>query len=95
MDDSHLDSHPVTADGAQFILMIKEAAPGNQDQWAVRPGEQHNCGANLAYADGHVAPHRWRWSRKVGGSNVPVYAKDQADFRFLKDHLPKPRNRAT
>ena len=87
-------SHP-TADGAQFILMIKEAAPGNQDQWAVRPGEQHNRGANLAYADGHAALRRWRWSRKVNASDYsvgasPVNAEDRADFQFLKDHLPKP-----
>jgi len=83
-----IDSHPGTADGAQFILMIKEAF--GQDQWASLPGEQHNRGANLAFADGHAELKRWRWSRKVDSDPSPVNVEDRADFQYLKDRLPKP-----
>ncbi len=88
-----IDPNPVGADGAQFIVMLQAA--GFADQWAERPGEQHSRGANLAFADGHAEPHRWRWSRKInpsdpGAGATPVVDADIADFKFIKDHLPKP-----
>ncbi|MCI0541621.1 MAG: prepilin-type N-terminal cleavage/methylation domain-containing protein [Verrucomicrobiales bacterium] len=84
-----LDSHPATAGGTIFILRLLEA--GGDDQWATRPGEQHSRGANLAFADGHVDRWRWRWSRKVTGPAAsPVNDLDRADFKLIKDHLPKP-----
>jgi prepilin-type N-terminal cleavage/methylation domain-containing protein/prepilin-type processing-associated H-X9-DG protein len=86
-----IDSHPQTSDGAAFVIKIQEA--GGQDGWAVRPGEQHNLGANLAFADGHVLHRRWRWSRKIsfeGDASPPANPADQADFQFFKDHLPGP-----
>jgi prepilin-type processing-associated H-X9-DG protein len=85
-----IDSHPETGDGAEFLIQVKEA--GGMDAWAARPGEQHNLGANAAFADGHVTHWRWRWSRKhlKGASRTPVNAADRADFQLVKDHWPYP-----
>src|SRR5512138_442455 len=30
-------------------------------EWMPQPSDRHNRGANLSFADGHVAPHKWRW----------------------------------
>jgi prepilin-type N-terminal cleavage/methylation domain-containing protein/prepilin-type processing-associated H-X9-DG protein len=87
-----IDSHPAKADGTAFILLLKEAGE-TEDQWATRPGEQHNRGAKVAFADGHVDHWRWRWSRKLvnsDGPSRPVNDLDRADFNLVKDHLPKP-----
>jgi len=82
-----IDSHPATADSNDFMMAFKET-PAGMDSWATLPGEQHRRSANLAFADGHVGPKRWAWSRKAPASgNPPVNAKDQADFQFMKDHL--------
>jgi prepilin-type N-terminal cleavage/methylation domain-containing protein/prepilin-type processing-associated H-X9-DG protein len=83
-----IDSHP-TGDGASFVMRIQETS--GQDGWATLPGEQHNLGANLAFADGHADRQRWLWSRKNSAGNpTPVNAADRADFQFLTDHLPRP-----
>lgn len=85
-----IDSRPETGDSAAFVMKIQEAA--GQDGWATRPGEQHNLGANVAFAGGRAAHQRWRWSREIepGDASLPVNTADQADFQFLKDHLPSP-----
>ncbi len=88
-----IDSHPETGDAAGFVIKIGEAS-NSGDEWAGRPGEQHNLGANLGYADGHAAYQRWRWSRIPTsggwGSSLPLKGADQADFQFLEDHTPRP-----
>jgi prepilin-type N-terminal cleavage/methylation domain-containing protein/prepilin-type processing-associated H-X9-DG protein len=84
-----IDSHPKTGDGASFVMRIQETS--GQDGWATIPGEQHNLGANLAFADGHADRRRWLWSRKNSdGIPTPANALDRADFQFLTDHLPRP-----
>jgi prepilin-type N-terminal cleavage/methylation domain-containing protein/prepilin-type processing-associated H-X9-DG protein len=72
-----IDSHAATADGAQFIVMLKAA--GFEDQWATRPGEQHSRGANLAFGDGRVDRWRWRWSRKLIPSDPGADAAPLSD----------------
>jgi len=86
-----IDAHPITCDSAEFSHMFKEAI--GQDAWGTLPGEQHNRGANLAFADGHVAPKRWRWSRKnVNLAEVTPIANadDRQDFDYIKSVFPKP-----
>lgn len=84
-----IDSHPETGDSADYVMKIEEAA--GEDGWASRPGEQHNLGGNLAFADGHVAHRRWQWRRKAFPiGERPAPGADQADFDFLRDHLPMP-----
>ncbi|MEW6160092.1 MAG: prepilin-type N-terminal cleavage/methylation domain-containing protein [Verrucomicrobiota bacterium] len=86
-----IDAHPATGDSAEFSHMFKEAI--GQDAWGTLPGEHHNRGANLAFADGHVMPWRWRWSRKNAGMEVSssiVNADDRQDFERIKSVFPKP-----
>jgi prepilin-type processing-associated H-X9-DG protein len=88
-----IDSHPVTASVPAFIIRVQESS--GPDEWAQRPGEQHNRGANAAFADGHVKRWTWRWSRKPSPNgdfpgHSPVNADDRADFQLIKNHWPRP-----
>jgi prepilin-type N-terminal cleavage/methylation domain-containing protein/prepilin-type processing-associated H-X9-DG protein len=92
-----IDSHPTTGDSADFSQLYR-AATGQDDAWNCLPGQQHNRGANLAFADGHVEHWRWRWDRSGGiylvgngGSLYPLAnADDRYDFQRIEDHSPKP-----
>jgi prepilin-type N-terminal cleavage/methylation domain-containing protein/prepilin-type processing-associated H-X9-DG protein len=90
-----IDSHPATGYSADFS-QIYRVATGLPDEWSSLPGEQHNRGANLAFADGHVEHWRWRWDRSGYGGSPPgnwalVNADDRYDFQRVEDHSPKPR----
>ena len=82
-----IDSH--STDGAADFSQFYREATGQDDAWNCLPGQQHNRGANLAFADGHVEHWRWRWGRS-GGIYVLVNADDRYDFQRVKDHSPKP-----
>ena len=86
-----IDSHPTTGDSADFSQLYR--ATTGQDAWSSLPGEQHNRGANLAFADGHVEHWRWRWGRSydVQLLTYPLAnADDRYDFQRVEDHSPKP-----
>ena len=89
-----IDSHPTTDDSADFAQSYRETT--GQDAWGCLPGEQHNRGANLAFADGHVEHWRWRWGRSGGIYAVVsltyalANADDRYDFQRVKDHSPRP-----
>ena len=90
-----IDSHPHTGDTSDFDESYTET--GQQDAWSCLPGQQHNRGANLAFADGHVEHWRWRWSRLGGIYDVQsatypiVNFDDLHDFQRIEDHSPKPQ----
>ena len=90
-----IDSHPTTGDEADFTQVFKEAAH-LADAWSCLPGEQHNRGGNLAFADGHIEHWRWRGDRSggisgVGSATYPsANADDHYDFQRVKDHSPRP-----
>src|SRR5215472_11736283 len=90
-----IDSHPTTGDTSDFSQRYTET--GQQDAWSCLPGQQHNRGANLAFADGHVEHWRWRWGRLGGiydqeSVTYPLAnADDRYDFKRVEDHSPKPR----
>jgi prepilin-type N-terminal cleavage/methylation domain-containing protein/prepilin-type processing-associated H-X9-DG protein len=89
-----IDAHP---NGQTAAFVISMAWPGantpDGDAWGDLPGEQHNRGANLAFADGHVEHFRWRWSRSNYAPSGEVYplknGEDRADFQRIKDVFPK------
>ena len=91
-----IDSHPTTGDTSDFDQFYKETGQ-LYDAWSCLPGQQHNRGANLAFADGHVEPWRWRWGRLGGIYDVQSVtyplenADDRYDFQRVEDHSPKPR----
>ena len=81
------------ADGSLFGVQIEELDPGFGNQWSSTPGEQHNQGANLAFADGHALRFAWRWSRKVSYPAPPyttiANAADRSDWQRLADATPR------
>lgn len=65
--------------------------PADTFYWANTPGELHSQGAYLAFLDGHVARHRWRYTPKpyTGSQNVAaVNNLDREDHRWLLEHSP-------
>ena len=67
---------------------------GGDDAWSSIPGEHHNRGCNLAFADGHAEHWHWRWSRKVsypGQDITPIAnADDRRDWQRVADATLKP-----
>ena len=56
---------------------------GVSPQWLNLPADRHNQGANVAFAEGHVEYHRWRWPKqnwRYGVSGDPESAADKADL---------------
>jgi prepilin-type N-terminal cleavage/methylation domain-containing protein/prepilin-type processing-associated H-X9-DG protein len=84
-----IDPHPACADGSLFGVAIAREDPVGGNQWASMPGEQHNQGANLAFADGHAQRFAWRWSRKASypllGYTPIANAADGSDWQRLAD----------
>jgi prepilin-type N-terminal cleavage/methylation domain-containing protein/prepilin-type processing-associated H-X9-DG protein len=84
-----IDPHPACADGTLFGVAIAELDPVGGNQWSSIPGEQHNQGANLAFADGHAQRFAWRWSREVSypppGYTPIANAADRSDWQRLAD----------
>jgi prepilin-type processing-associated H-X9-DG protein len=84
-----IDPHPACADGSLFGVAIEELDPVGGNQWSSMPGEQHNQGADLAFADGHAQRFGWRWSRKASYP-APMYteianAADRSDWQRLAE----------
>jgi prepilin-type processing-associated H-X9-DG protein/prepilin-type N-terminal cleavage/methylation domain-containing protein len=62
-------------------------------EWLHQPSDRHSRGANLSFADGHVASHRWRWPKSLGqlpASSPAANALDLEDLRWLQAGLPEP-----
>ena len=87
-----IDPHPACADGSLFGVAIAKEDPVGGNQWSSMPGEQHNQGANLAFADGHAQRFAWRWSRKasypLSGYTPIANAADRSDWQRLADATP-------
>jgi prepilin-type N-terminal cleavage/methylation domain-containing protein/prepilin-type processing-associated H-X9-DG protein len=87
-----IDALPLTLDAADFFQHEFDTHDG-ADLWGYLPGEQHNLGASLAFADGHVDHWGWRWSRSnysFKASYSLVNAADQFDFQRVKAAFPHP-----
>ena len=55
------------------------------------PGAWHRQGADLAFADGHVAYWRWFAPRKVSKASVPSLSRSELrDLGRFEDAIPKP-----
>ena len=66
------------------------ADPAQPDVWYTIPGERdRGCGANVAFADGHVQFKKWQYrGRSRAGLQTPVStAADRADLRWVLDAL--------
>jgi len=64
--------------------------PGQTDYWLTIPGERdRGCGANAAFADGHVRFKKWQFlGRKRTDFQTPARnAHDRADLKWVSDAL--------
>jgi prepilin-type processing-associated H-X9-DG protein len=81
-----IEEHPDSINDAYFL---------NQPdglRWQDLPASYHNGGANLAFADGHVEAHRWRFASTKppahpDAAHLPrfVPAAERADFDWLME----------
>ncbi len=92
-----IDEHEVSIDDGIFALGNPRAFPDayvdpNRGFWIAFPGNRHNDGANLSFADGHAEHHRWRFHRTIksytGGTTLTANAQDLADVKWLQEGIP-------
>jgi prepilin-type N-terminal cleavage/methylation domain-containing protein/prepilin-type processing-associated H-X9-DG protein len=87
-----LDSSEATIAGGPFWTWPIAQTDQNRN-WLSQPSDRHNRGANLSFADVHVAFKQWRWPKRLGGpgQNPPAAnALDLEDLRWLQAGLPEP-----
>jgi prepilin-type N-terminal cleavage/methylation domain-containing protein/prepilin-type processing-associated H-X9-DG protein len=86
-----LDGSEGTISGGAFWLWPIAQTDENQN-WLSQPSDRHNGGADLSFADGHVASKQWRWPKRLGPYNdaPAANALDLADLRWLQAGLPEP-----
>jgi prepilin-type N-terminal cleavage/methylation domain-containing protein/prepilin-type processing-associated H-X9-DG protein len=100
------DEHANTIDDGIFVIGSPWAFPDNPKPhvppvpelnfWCSLPGDRHNNGANLSFADGHVEHHTWRFHRtnvpSRKGQQIIKDPDDLADLQWLRRWIPhKPR----
>jgi prepilin-type processing-associated H-X9-DG protein/prepilin-type N-terminal cleavage/methylation domain-containing protein len=92
-----LDEHEISIDDGIFGFQASgPPPPGGNWIWGAFPGDRHNNGANLSFADGHVEHHRWRARRIIasypGGKTViqPDDTANLEDHRWLWERIPRP-----
>ena len=93
-----IDEHPMSIDDGIFGMQLPEPPePGGSWIWGSYPGDRHNNGANLSFADGHVEYHRWRAHRIItsfrGGKTFirPDDAPNLEDQHWLWERIPRPQ----
>ena len=90
-----IDEHELSIDDGIFALPNMIAFPGNPPFWGAFPTYRHNNGANVAFADGHVEHHRWRYHRMLtsygpGLQISPIANNDDLiDWQWLQDGVPQ------
>ena len=86
-----LDASEGTIQGGAFWIWPIAQTDQNRN-WLFQPSDRHNRGANLCFADGHLAFKLWRWPKRLGpAQNTPAEnALDLEDLRWLQAGLPEP-----
>jgi prepilin-type N-terminal cleavage/methylation domain-containing protein/prepilin-type processing-associated H-X9-DG protein len=75
--------------GAFYIVPFGYDWSAGMDEWLDSPGDWHNRGCNLSFADGRVEYHRWRAPKSDEFNDPAEPPDDLADLRWLQDLLPK------
>jgi prepilin-type processing-associated H-X9-DG protein len=84
-----LDEEEASVTSGEFIVMPDQTA-----YWLVVPGyRDRGCGANVAFADGHVNFKKWQYlGRTRTGPNTSVQNElDRADLTWVVNALPSAR----
>jgi prepilin-type processing-associated H-X9-DG protein/prepilin-type N-terminal cleavage/methylation domain-containing protein len=85
-EDSIDDGLWNTDPGALAVPGEPVLAPGRPPpMWGNFPAERHNQAANIAFADGHVIPHRWLWPKRkwIPNPDHEVAPENQSDTQDL------------
>ena len=91
-----IDEHEMTIDAGAFLIgnawYAAATGGGPPPQWYSWPGDRHNNGANLSFADGHADYHPWRFQRKIPMTRGPqssiTDSQDLADQQWLEQGVP-------
>jgi prepilin-type N-terminal cleavage/methylation domain-containing protein/prepilin-type processing-associated H-X9-DG protein len=76
-----IDEDERTIDDGIFRHVQSDSA-----DWIDLPATRHGLGANLAFADGHIVPHKWKWTKKQPGPAMNL--EDKQDQQWLWSHSP-------
>jgi prepilin-type N-terminal cleavage/methylation domain-containing protein/prepilin-type processing-associated H-X9-DG protein len=79
IDDGLWNCDPSALIAPGIPALRSDAAP----DWLNLPADRHNQGANVAFAEGHVEFHKWRWPKQkwaYGMSRAPENSADKADL---------------
>lgn len=91
-----IDEHEMSIDDGVFGMQVPQPPAEPSWIWGSFPGDRHNNGANLSFADGHVEPRRWRAHRVItsyAGGKTPIRPDDTdnlADHHWLWERIPRP-----
>jgi prepilin-type processing-associated H-X9-DG protein len=96
-----IDEHPQSIDDGLFAewpddpndtLQNDGTLGGNESNcktWAKLPADRHQQGANLSFADGHAALHRWEAPKVFHDYNFRAeVGGDFQDLRYLQSVIP-------
>ena len=82
-----IDEEETLVTSGAFVLLL-----GQQDVWWTVPGSRdRGYGANVAFADGQVEFHKWKYPHRIRtghGLNI-TSALDLEDLRWLLDRVPR------
>lgn len=76
-----------TCDSGAFYIRLAGWQP--PDIWSNSPGDWHNRGCNLSFADGHVEYRHWRAPKSSNFDDPAEPPDDLEDLRWLQDRLHK------
>ena len=78
------------ASGAFFVSAVQ-----NNIWWMIPGYRDRGCGANVAFADGHVSFKKWQYlGRRRTGPETPVRnEQDRADLAWVVSVFPSERER--
>ena len=87
--DDGLWNSPPFALAAPGVPVLR---PGESPMWHNLPTDRHNQGGNIAFADGHVQPHKWLWPKRnwdpISHQVGPANEADTQDLIWLLTLCP-------
>jgi prepilin-type processing-associated H-X9-DG protein len=84
-----IDEEETLLTSGAFVLLL-----GHTNSWWTVPGARDRSGgANVAFADGHVEFHKWKYPNRIRtGHELPIAnAEDLEDLRWLLSRVPGAR----
>jgi prepilin-type N-terminal cleavage/methylation domain-containing protein/prepilin-type processing-associated H-X9-DG protein len=89
-----VDENPYTMVDSQFGMPTDDfpGDPPTPFTWWDQPSARHNQGANLSYADGHVARQGWKYPKEPRGFVSKVVLPDELpDWNFMVERIKQTK----